>query len=356
MKKYIISFIFCFCCLHSHPWMDELIQKEFASFSEGISLETVDRIEKQWHRYRRYKIINNKVYGPGGKIYNLLEYLCIHYRIPDVDFIYLNEDGFIRGPKGERNPSTTEGPVFASTKHADFTHVLYFADWNFDPTRTDPGKCSQSYDWGYNWKIVEDTVRTMPWEKKISKAFWRGGLQGYQYDYSPKGFNDTPRGKLCYYSYLYPDLLDAGTNYSENDRRVKRIIDTLHYNPSKGFNLITYQLRYKYLVEVDGHTCTYPGFQWRLLSNCTVLKQETENRMWYYFPLRPWVHYVPLKKDLSDLMEKICWCIENDDEARKIADQGRKFAKENIMPEHCCLYCVKALRKYASLQKFKPSL
>lgn len=34
---------------------------------------------------------------------------------------------------------------------------------------------------------------------------------------------------------------------------------------------------------------------------------------WYYDILKPWVHYVPVKRDLSDLVEKIEWLKENDD-------------------------------------------
>ncbi len=353
---FCITLFFTFVCEAITPsdWMDEAIEQDFSRFSSGITLEMLDSITPEWHRYTRFKIINKKVYGPDGKFHNLLSYLCQRYEVPDVEFIYLMEDGFVRGPQGERNPPTLEGPVLASTKHDDFTHVIYFADWNFDPTKTDPEYSSQAYDWPYIHILVEEACRNFPWEKKISKALWRGGLQGYQYDYSPRGFFETPRGKLCYLSHVHPDLIDAGTNW--NEKSVKRIVEVTGLNPYKAFLSVVAQVRFKYQINVDGHTATYPGLQWRLLSNCTVLKQESKNRMWYFYPLKPWVHYIPLQEDLSDVIEKIEWCRNNDEKAQKIAEEGRKFALENILPEHCCLYCYKVLKKYASLQRFIPQL
>jgi hypothetical protein len=33
----------------------------------------------------------------------------------------------------------------------------------------------------------------------------------------------------------------------------------------------------------------------------------------------PWVHYIPIKNDLSDLLEMIAWLKENDERAFEIA-------------------------------------
>ena len=44
------------------------------------------------------------------------------------------------------------------------------------------------------------------------------------------------------------------------------------------------------------------------------------------------------------------------EEARKIGENGRIFAQTHLMPDQIVLYCYKVLLKYASLQKFQPSL
>jgi hypothetical protein len=49
-------------------------------------------------------------------------------------------------------------------------------------------------------------------------------------------------------------------------------------------------------------------------------------RQWYYDALTPWVHYVPVRADLSDLHAMISWCRANLDECERIAAQGQAFA------------------------------
>jgi len=43
--------------------------------------------------------------------------------------------------------------------------------------------------------------------------------------------------------------------------------------------------------------------------------------------MEPWVHYVPVAHDLSDLFEIIDWLRENDDKAKKISENAIAFAE-----------------------------
>jgi len=49
-------------------------------------------------------------------------------------------------------------------------------------------------------------------------------------------------------------------------------------------------------------------------------------RQWYYDRLMPWRHFVPVRADMSDLVEKIAWCRGHDGECAAIAAAGRAFA------------------------------
>jgi hypothetical protein len=42
--------------------------------------------------------------------------------------------------------------------------------------------------------------------------------------------------------------------------------------------------------------------------------------------LKPYVHYVPIKSDFSDLKSKILWCQKNDNFCQKIAENARNLA------------------------------
>jgi hypothetical protein len=130
----------------------------------------------------------------------------------------------------------------------------------------------------------------------------------------------------------------------------------IRYLPPSRYVPVVDHLQFKYQLLVDGVTCTYPGTHWRLLSGCTSMKQESDDILWFFSELVPWHHYIPLKHDLSDALEKVHWAQEHDREAEQIALQAREFALTHLMPEHILLYCYKALVKYASLQQFSPSV
>ena len=72
--------------------------------------------------------------------------------------------------------------------------------------------------------------------------------------------------------------------------------------------------------------------------------------------MKPGVHYVQLKKDLSNAMEMIKWAYDNDRKARHIARVGSKKAQELLTTENMYCYYAKAFDKYAKLQKQKVKL
>ena len=91
-----------------------------------------------------------------------------------------------------------------------------------------------------------------------------------------------------------------------------------------------------------------PAFQSRLLSNSLTLKQDFPGVQWFFKPLKPYVHYVPLKHDISDLIEKIEWA-KNDGLCKQISKNASEFALNNLMFEDVYLYFYLVLKKYSSL-------
>lgn len=59
-----------------------------------------------------------------------------------------------------------------------------------------------------------------------------------------------------------------------------------------------------------------------LAGDSVVLKQDSSYYEHFYNELQPWEHYIPIKADLGDLLEKIQWAREHDEEVtmRVIAD------------------------------------
>jgi len=87
--------------------------------------------------------------------------------------------------------------------------------------------------------------------------------------------------------------------------------------------------KWRYQIDIDGNTNSWPGLFTKLLSGSTVLKVASPRgyRQWYYRKLVPWINFVPVASDLSNLVDRIRWLRANDDAAREIGRQGRILAE-----------------------------
>ena len=54
----------------------------------------------------------------------------------------------------------------------------------------------------------------------------------------------------------------------------------------------------------------------------------SNTKCWFTEFLIPFVNYIPIQYDLSDLKEKIEWVINNDSEAEKIAQNALQLSRE----------------------------
>jgi hypothetical protein len=364
---------------HWNRWTDEQIEEDFAPYQEsGITLEMLDQTmewNEQWKNVTfqsvnggmvRFRIINSQIYQTEQKPYpgllsiasvKILEQIIKKYSLPDLDFIYFNYDvpsSALQGGDG----SVPLGPILASTKKESYQNFICFHDWispldpedQPDPNLPTPGWGWANYSWKHAIKEVEEGVKEYPWEEKEPKLFWRG--RPTEVTYTIKDYFTYPRAQLVMMGTRYPQLMDvAFTGWHTN----RLLLTTLNFPRLTPLVAIRDHLKYKYQIALDGVAAQYPGFAWRLLSDCLVFKVEAPFKQWFEKGLVPGFHYLPIKRDLSDLLEKLAWVQEHDDEARRIAEHARQFALESIMPDDVIEYCYKVLLKYASLQRFQPS-
>ena len=87
-----------------------------------------------------------------------------------------------------------------------------------------------------------------------------------------------------------------------------------------------------YFVEVEGR-----GYSARLkvllFSGRPVLLQERTWCEWWHFELVPWTHYVPVKEDLSDLIQMVEWAKEHPEQAEQIGCGAKAFAESHLTRE-----------------------
>lgn len=90
-------------------------------------------------------------------------------------------------------------------------------------------------------------------------------------------------------------------------------------------------------MNIDGTVAAY-RFPYLLAGNSVVVKQDSQYYEHFYSDLKPGVHYIPVKHDLSDLVDQLKWAQDHDREARQIGMNGRRYATENLLPKNILCY------------------
>ena len=163
-----------------------------------------------------------------------------------------------------------------------------------------------------------------PWEQRSATVFWRGSSLGQKH----RAILDMPRARLCQIAKAAPHrMFDVGIvdvfDVSDSDAAELRAADLIKDRVRwQQFN------RYRFHIDIDGHANSFAGLFLKLLSGGLVLKVASPNHyaQWYYDRLKPWGNFVPVRSDLSDLLEVAAYCREHDGLAQQIAHNGRQLA------------------------------
>ena len=326
-------------------WMDELIEKDFAKLPSSISSINYSfgvRIHRQNNWVVRLKVVNNQVEGPAGPGRHMLEYLCRVYGLPDVDLLYWQHDGLAESP-----PGTV--PLFAGARTIGTSNSILFVDWYFDISNPDTA-------WYSEIKQIDNYNAQKGWQHKENKLFWRGSNTDVWSGgiYTFWNWSQHARGAACALSQEYPDLIDAAFSniYSflvdGSETGLQKLKQAIPMSPAIS---ISEHLKYKYQLQVTGLMANFPRDKWQFYSGCTIFRHEPPHEMYWYSLVKPWEHYIPVRSDMSDLIEKVKWARLHDEDCYKMAQAARQFALEHIMPEHIALYCYKVLLRYAQILK-----
>ncbi len=108
------------------------------------------------------------------------------------------------------------------------------------------------------------------------------------------------------------------------------------------------QFEHKFIISMDGFGATCSRVAIALRSNCVLLKYNSNNELYYFDGLRPWVHYLPVSKD-EDVMDFISAERKNPGTFADVARNGREFAERYLTRQQAAKYTAGLLRAYVSL-------
>lgn len=205
--------------------------------------------------------------------------------------------------------------AFCSNRHDD----ILIPDYCFFNTR--------AYE-----ALRAELPRQRPWQERNSVVVWRGATTGTgavpDDDTSLDAANVLPRIRMCTIlksqsgvdAKIYSCVQGAGPSH-ERRLRDEGLFDDRWLELSQWID-------HKYAIDIDGNANAYSNFFTRLLAGCCVIKVSSPNacRQWYYDRLEAWKHYVPVRADLSDVINVIDWCRRHEDACSAIAAAGQALA------------------------------
>ena len=222
-------------------------------------------------------------------------------------------------PRAERiicNGSDGERASFADISHSSFqgTGQALVLDFYFFDT----------YGFAEDRAAVENA--NLAWEDRSDEIVWRGNPSGHGLLVGTPDLGDNglvnQRLRMAYAARDTEIDFKFVTGFTAGDS-----FEALGFMGEK----IAEQswIGRKYAIDIDGYAATWSNLFRRLIYGCCVLKVDSQIgfELWYHKLLKPFEHYVPIARDLSDLQEKLDWVRSHPKKARDIAAAGQAVAR-----------------------------
>lgn len=270
----------------------------------------------------------------------MLEETLAKYKIKDIcffvnrkDFPIWHKDGMepYHHIYGENYPLISHkyseyAPIYGLTNRLDYfkDRMLPTYDcWQLITQKYYPPTCSNNY-------TFDKTV--IPWNKKKQIAVFRGSATGCYIDIekNPRLLISKINQEWNKQGSKYKGWIDAGVTRDINKDKKNMYSDKLQRVNIKSLGIeavssisMEEQKHYKYIFDIEGNSAAFR--LGALLSfGSVILKVESEYKMWIDKFLKPKVHYIPIKRDFSNLAVILKWCHTHDDACQKLGANARK--------------------------------
>ncbi|EJT98346.1 hypothetical protein DACRYDRAFT_110788 [Dacryopinax primogenitus] len=165
-------------------------------------------------------------------------------------------------------------------------------------------------------------------------------------------------GKVVYVNETEALAIQANTTSDQNMTSTKKppAYNTTALEIPTEWALLERNNQYKYMLDIDDQSCS-PSFRHLLATGALVLK-TTAFEEWYGERIQPWLHYVPVQLDLSDLYDVLSFFRgdvanggegEHDELAQEIAGAGKDWAGRYWRREDMTAYIYRLFLEYGRL-------
>ena len=332
-------------------WAKENIHQQLAQIKKPATASDVKKAYDYLNTHLMHKDIvyfsirNRKVavLVPGKHLKKITYFKVMNYVITKLaQRKHLKDNDFLVALRDRTEdiilpPELAHVPIFVFSKNrADDQHVTRLLI-------VDPFTLKS---WGEIYKTLKKGAKLYPWEKKENKLFWRGKTTD-SVDITEIRMN-SPRVALVKLTKQFPNRYDARLTkiLSSDPMQIAQII--LACGEPVPFASTYDHLSFKYQITLDGQTATFPGYLWRMGSGCANIKQDSTEVQWFYDLFKPYVHYLPVARDLSNLDTIMVNACSHDIEMKEMTTRAWQVVEEELTPNKVSGYFVELLNAYAA--------
>lgn len=168
---------------------------------------------------------------------------------------------------------------------------------------------------------------SFPWTARSLELYWRGSLTGSCSNWS--SLFRLPRVRLVLESLSHRDfdvrLIRQGLGqYAGYEPYLSETFEALSLLTD--VEPVQRNLEYKYVIDVDGNTNSWPGLFYKMLFGNAILKLRSPYSQWYYPRLRDGEHLIYFENIERDLLAKLSTLRASEDFAHSLGENARTLA------------------------------
>lgn len=196
------------------------------------------------------------------------------------------------------------------------------------------------YFWHKDMTLRYGNKNDSDFTSKSDKLIFRGGTNGNP-DFPKREYNNTTRYQIISTNFDKYEGIDVCFSH-----------ETPHSLPMYGKFVKTPMslneiFSHKFVLCINGNDWSSLFPEVLALSNCCPFHTYPfDFEDYYFYDLKPYVHFIPVKVDGTDLYSQYDWCLKNLDKCREISENGTKYMSfygdpntfEKIVQRFCELY------------------
>jgi len=179
-----------------------------------------------------------------------------------------------------------------------------------------------------HWSNFYKKHKDIPFDEKKNIIFWRGVTSGSQHAIMPRlNLVETYFKKHNFIDVGFSNIsIQFKRNIINNPERNKENNKFTEY--ALGKVKIPIFLQHKYIISVDG-VDKDSGLNWKLNSNSLIIMPKPTKISWLMEDqLKDGIHYIEVKDDFSDLIEKYEWCEANQNKVKEIIKNANTYMSQ----------------------------